>query len=173
MPGNEYDIPSWRYFVLPESHPHRFTHPPLDPVAGYRVSDPPPDGKAKAAVCQVVRQNRDHHQRMDLSAAFTSETYKVGIGSKTILPAHDVPGQQRLHYQPGLDPMLDRQAMATLLPPGLEDSTPPLGFHPCPKSVLALAAPHLGLPRSFRHCNPSPVRFTAGNYTFFFHCLQI
>jgi hypothetical protein len=69
--------------------------------------------------------------------------------------------------------MLYRQALAALLPPGLEDSAPAFGFHPCPKAVHAFAASLFGLPRSFRHTIPSPVSFTAGNYTLFSPCLQV
>ena len=61
------------------------------------------------------------------------------------------------------------QAMATLPSPSLEDSASPLGFHPSPKAVHALAAADLGLPRSFRHSNTSPIKITTHNYTFFSH----
>jgi hypothetical protein len=69
--------------------------------------------------------------------------------------------------------MLYGQAVASLQPPGLEDLSSSLGFHPRPESVHALPPPHFGLPRSFRHSDTSPVRITAGNYTRFFPSLQI
>jgi hypothetical protein len=69
--------------------------------------------------------------------------------------------------------MLNGQLMATLLPPSLEDVTPSFGFHPRPKAVHALAPSNFGLPCPFRHTNPPPIRFTAGNYTLFSWSLQI
>jgi hypothetical protein len=69
--------------------------------------------------------------------------------------------------------LLDCQAATPLASSGLENSPSAFLFHPRPKSMLALAAPHFGLPCPFRHSYSSLVRVTTSDYTPFFPSLQI
>jgi hypothetical protein len=92
MPGNEQHIPSRSYLVPFHPHPHRFTHPPLYPVPGYRLSNSAPDGKAKSAVLQAIWQRRHHQKRMDLGTPLVSDTLKVGIRSQSMLSTHEIIG---------------------------------------------------------------------------------
>jgi hypothetical protein len=65
------------------------------------------------------------------------------------------------------------EAIPALKPPGLQDQPPAFGFHTRPKAVHPLPVADFGLPCSFRHTTPSPVRFAVGNYTRLFASLQM
>jgi hypothetical protein len=59
-PGNKNNIPPCSYLVLLQPLPHRLPHPALYSIPRHGLSDPPPDGKAEAAVFQIVALSREH-----------------------------------------------------------------------------------------------------------------
>jgi len=88
MPGNENDIPPHSNLVPLDSHPHRLTHPALDPVPVYRFPNPPPNDKTKATLVQVIGQYGHHQQGLGKGTPLTPDALKVSIRSQPVLSAH-------------------------------------------------------------------------------------
>jgi hypothetical protein len=77
--GDKNNIPPSVYLALLHSLPHRFPHPPFNPIPLVCFSNFAPDHKTKATVLQVVAKDRDYQQGMELSTPLPAEALKVGV----------------------------------------------------------------------------------------------